>query len=65
VLNAALFSLYHFWTPWQNLARIIGLLPWIYTVWRKRSVRLSIAVHISVNSIFLLLLLAAVSAEGG
>lgn len=60
LLNAVLFSLYHFWTPWQNAGRVLALLPWIYTVWRKRSLKLSIAVHISVNCIFLLLVLAAV-----
>jgi membrane protease YdiL (CAAX protease family) len=63
VLNAILFSLYHFWTPWQNIGRILGLLPWIYTVWRKRSVALSMAIHIAVNCIFLLLVLAAVTAD--
>ena len=63
VLNAVLFSLYHFWTPWQNIGRIIGLLPWIYTVWRKRCLALSMAIHIAVNCIFLLLVLAAVTAD--
>lgn len=63
LLNAVLFSVYHFWTPWQSIGRILGLLPWMYTVWRKRSLALSIAVHISVNCIFLLLALAAVTAE--
>jgi membrane protease YdiL (CAAX protease family) len=63
VLNAVLFSLYHFWTPWQNVGRILGLLPWIFTVWRTRSVALSMTVHISVNCIFLLLLLAAFTAD--
>ena len=59
VLNTVLFSVYHFWSPWQNLARIIGLMPWIYTVWRKQSVQLSIAVHVAANTIFLLLLVPA------
>jgi uncharacterized protein len=59
VLNTLLFSLYHFWSPWQNLARLIGLFPWIYTVWRKRSLQLSIAVHVAGNTIFLLLLVPA------
>lgn len=63
VLNAALFSLYHLWTPWQNIGRFLGLLPWIYTVWRKRNIRLSMAIHITVNCIFLLLVLAALSAD--
>jgi membrane protease YdiL (CAAX protease family) len=63
LLNAVLFSLYHFWTPWQNIGRILGLMPWIYTVSRKRSLALSMAIHISVNCIFLLLMLAAVVAD--
>jgi len=28
-----LFSLYHFFTPWQNVGRILGLLPMVYAVW--------------------------------
>lgn len=63
VLNAALFSLYHFWTPWQNPGRIIGLLPWVSTVWRTRSLYLSIMVHVAVNLTFVLLLSAALLAE--
>jgi uncharacterized protein len=59
VLNTVLFSIYHFWSPWQTLARVIGLLPWVYVVWRKRSVQLSIAVHVTANTIFLLLLVPA------
>jgi uncharacterized protein len=59
VLNTILFSIYHFWSPWQNLARVVGLLPWVYVVWRKRSVQLSIAVHVTANTIFLLLLVPA------
>ena len=58
VLNTVLFSIYHLWTPWQNPGRIIALLPWVYTVWRTRSIYLSIIVHVSVNNIFLLLTLA-------
>jgi hypothetical protein len=63
VLNHVLFSIYHFWTPWQNIGRILGLLPWTYTVWRKRSLALSMAIHISVNCVFLLLMFAAVTAD--
>jgi membrane protease YdiL (CAAX protease family) len=59
VLNTLLFSVYHFWTPWQNPGRIVALLPWIYVVWRKRSLALSIAVHMFVNIIFILLVLLA------
>ena len=58
VLNTVLFSVYHLWTPWQNPGRIVAALPWIYIVWRRRSVRLSIAVHVAINVTFLLLVLA-------
>lgn len=57
--NAVLFSLYHFWTPWANPGRIVGLLPWIYAVWRTRSLALSIVVHVTINVTFLVLVLAA------
>lgn len=60
LLNAVLFSVYHFWTPWANVGRIVGLLPWIDAVWRTRSLRLAIVVHVTVNVVFLLLLLAVV-----
>jgi len=58
VLNAVLFSVYHFWTPWANPGRIVAMLPWVYTVWRTRSVYLSIVVHVAVNTTFLLLIVA-------
>ena len=56
VLNTVLFSLYHFWTPWQNLARILGFLPITWAAWRHRSVQVSIAAHVTINLVFLLLL---------
>lgn len=58
VLNAVLFSVYHFWTPWQNIGRIVAMLPWVFVVWRTRSIYLSLIVHMAVNNIFLLLILA-------
>lgn len=62
VLNTALFSLYHFWTPWQNPARIIGLVPMTWMVWRERSLRIGIATHVIVNVVFLTLLLVLIAA---
>lgn len=64
VLNTVLFSLYHLWTPWQNLARIVGLLPMTWATRRHRSVQLSIATHVTVNLVFLLLLFAMLLAPG-
>ena len=59
VLNTVLFSLYHFWTPWQNPARIIGFLPLAWAAWRKRSVQVSMTAHVTINLLFLLLLMGA------
>jgi len=44
-LNLTLFSLYHFWTPWQIVSRIIWLLPWGYVVWWKRNFYLMVIAH--------------------
>jgi membrane protease YdiL (CAAX protease family) len=57
LINMVLFSLYHFFTPWQNLGRIVGLLPMVYTVWWKRSIYVSIAVHVLGNVSVMVLLL--------
>ena len=60
VLNTVLFSVYHLWTPWQNLTRIVGLLPMTWLAWRRRSTQLAIAVHVSINLVFLVGFIALV-----
>jgi len=57
LLNMVLFSLYHFFTPWQNVGRIVGLLPMVYAAWWKKSIYVSIAVHVLGNVSTMLLLL--------
>lgn len=49
VLNAVLFSLYHFFTPWQNVGRIIALIPLVYVVYRRRSIYIGVGTHILLN----------------
>lgn len=49
LLSVVLFSLYHFFTPWQNPARVLALLPVVYVVWWKKNIYLSIVFHIVVN----------------
>jgi uncharacterized protein len=41
-INTVLFSLYHFFTPWQNLTRIVALLPMVYAVWARRDIRIGL-----------------------
>ena len=60
VLNTVLFSLYHFWTPWQNVARILGFLPTAWITWRTRSIYVSLAAHVLTNIIFVVLLVTLV-----
>jgi len=49
LVNTVLFSLYHFFSPWLNVSRIIQFLPVVYAAWWKRSIYVSIAVHVLGN----------------
>jgi membrane protease YdiL (CAAX protease family) len=60
LVNVSLFSLYHFWSPWQLFARILGLGPTVYAVRRTRNVRLGVVVHCALNSLSVLLVASAV-----
>jgi uncharacterized protein len=51
LVNVSLFSLYHFWSPWQIVARILGFGPTVYAVRAKRNIYLGMAVHCSLNTI--------------
>jgi len=51
LLNLLLFSLYHLFTPWQNLVRIIGFVPMVYSVWWKRNIHLGMIVHCAGNMV--------------
>ncbi|MFL5671360.1 MAG: CPBP family intramembrane glutamic endopeptidase, partial [Chloroflexota bacterium] len=55
LLNVTLFSLYHFWSPWQLIARIVGIGPTVYAVRATRNVWLGAVVHCSLNTLGVLL----------
>jgi CAAX protease family protein len=57
LINTVLFSLYHFFTPWQNVGRIVGLLPMVYAAWWKRSIYVSMGAHVLGNVSVMLMLL--------
>ena len=57
LINTVLFSVYHFFTPWQNVGRIVGLLPMVYAAWWKRSIYVSIGAHVLGNVSVMLMLL--------
>ena len=56
LINVSLFSLYHFWSPWQLLARILGFAPTVYAVRWTRNVYLGMVVHCSLNTLGVVLL---------
>ncbi|WP_163566556.1 CPBP family intramembrane glutamic endopeptidase [Fodinicola feengrottensis] len=45
LVNTVLFSLYHFWSPWSFISRVIFFLPGPLLVWWKKDLRLSIGMH--------------------
>ena len=60
LVNVSLFSLYHFWSPWQLFARILGFGPTVYAVRWTRNVGLGVVVHCALNSLSVLLVASAV-----
>ena len=57
LVNTVLFSVYHFFTPWQNVGRIVGLLPMVYAAWWKKSIYVSMGAHVVGNVSVMLLML--------
>jgi membrane protease YdiL (CAAX protease family) len=56
LVNVSLFSLYHFWSPWQVLGRILGFGPTVYAVRWKENVYLGMVVHCSLNTLGIFLI---------
>ena len=51
LVNAALFSVYHLFSPWEVITRVLGCTPFAYAVWFKKDMRISMIVHCSMNLI--------------
>lgn len=45
VVSTVLFSLYHLWTPWTFLSRVVFTFAGFWLVWRKQDLRVSIGMH--------------------
>jgi uncharacterized protein len=50
VVNTILFSLYHFWSPWENAVRLLALPSWIFATWRTRNLYLALLIHVIINA---------------
>ncbi|MFX0173675.1 MAG: lysostaphin resistance A-like protein [Candidatus Hodarchaeota archaeon] len=51
LLNTILFSVSHFFSPWENPIRILATLPIIYLVWYKRDIRFLLITHLLANAV--------------
>ena len=51
LLNVALFSLYHWWTPWMFFSRLILLIPMVYIVKCQRNIYIGMIAHCLLNLI--------------
>lgn len=49
LVGSLLFALYHFWSPWLFVVRVIAMLPMVYAVWWKRNVWIGIGAHCLLN----------------
>jgi membrane protease YdiL (CAAX protease family) len=58
LINVLLFSLYHFFSPWQNITRILALIPFIYVVAWKRNIHIGMWTHCLMNTLGMIPLLA-------
>ncbi len=63
LINVTLFSLYHFFTPWQAITRILAVTPMAWVVMRKRNLYISIVAHLALNTISLLPALLRIMAQ--
>jgi hypothetical protein len=60
LVSSVLFSLYHFFSPWQFVTRIIAGTPMLYAVAWKRNLYLSMTVHCLLNTLGMLYVAAQV-----
>ncbi len=49
ILIAVLFSLYHFWLPFNNVFRILTFAPVAYVAYKKKNIYISICFHCLCN----------------
>ena len=55
LVNVSLFSIYHFWSPWQVLGRILALGPTVYAVRWKENIYLGMVIHCTGNVLGIIL----------
>lgn len=49
IIGTVLFCLYHFFTPWMFLVRVIASMPMIILVWKYKNIQIGIVCHVLLN----------------
>lgn len=49
IISAILFSLYHFFSPWQFLSRVLTMVPVYYWVVKRKNIKFSLLAHLLIN----------------
>ncbi|HWA35434.1 MAG TPA: CPBP family intramembrane glutamic endopeptidase [Cyclobacteriaceae bacterium] len=57
LLASVLFTIYHFWQPWNYVSLFAASLVLVFSVWKFKNLYLSIAIHVLANLVGSLLFL--------
>ena len=60
LVSSVLFSVYHFFTPWQNPVRLMVLVPTTYIIVRNKNIYWGMIVHATLNTTAMILFLLSV-----
>jgi membrane protease YdiL (CAAX protease family) len=60
LVSSVLFSVYHFFTPWQNPVRLMVLVPMTYIIVRNRNIYWGMIIHATLNTTAMILFLLSV-----
>ncbi|MCG8539106.1 MAG: CPBP family intramembrane metalloprotease, partial [Clostridia bacterium] len=60
IIITVLFSIYHFWLPFNNLFRIVIFFPAAYLAWKKKNIYIAIVFHCLCNLISAISFIVAV-----
>jgi uncharacterized protein len=51
LIITVMFSLYHLFSPWENITRIIAMFPYNYFVWKYKNIYIGIITHCFMNTL--------------
>ena len=60
LVNSVLFSLYHLFSPWQNVTRILAVVPFVYAVWWRRNISIGMVTHCILNTVGMILIFISI-----